>query len=329
MACRDFGGSWRGRPQGKSLEAVAQGTVGNAFMSITSLHRMAWPLVFMGLWVALVLQVGLAWWASRLSAPGWQAHAREWGRSWWRELQWAYRVLLWWQPFRAQAIPDGCPAKAETQNDKTGVVLVHGYLCNRGFWTPWMQRLASEGRPFVALTLDPPWAPIEAHAPALDAAVQKLQSLTGRAPLIVAHSMGGLVFRAWARAVGPQWGRCVGGVVTLATPHQGTWLARWSLTPNGRQMRPDSPWLADLAHSESGSIPVPVDAWLTVCDAVVFPAQAAVWPGASTHILRAEGHVSMAFAPEVWSQVRARLDALDKSPPAVVFSRRLAGGSQG
>lgn len=229
-------------------------------------------------------------------------------------------MLIWWQPFRAQAIPDGVPPDSETARGKTGVVLVHGYLCNRGFWTPWMRRLAAQGRPFVAITFASPFAPIDTHAPALDAAIHQLQALTGRPPMIVAHSMGGLVFRAWARSVGPDWVHRVGGVVTLATPHQGTWLARWSLTESGRQMRLGSGWLAALAHTDIDGMQAKVDAWVTLCDAVVFPARAAQWPGVRQHVLRAEGHVSMAFAPEVWAQVNRRLHALDKPLSAVMFS---------
>lgn len=289
-------------------------------MSITTIHRCLWPLALVGLWCVLLLQTGLAWWMSRHADAGRQARGREWLRSWWQELKWAYRVLIWWLPFRAQDIPDGLKADPEAGAGLTGVVLVHGYLCSRGFWTPWMRRLAAQGRPFVALTLDPPFAPIDMHTSALEAAIQRLRALTGRPPVVVAHSMGGLVFRAWARSAGPDWVHQLGGVVTLATPHQGTWLAHWCPTENGRQMRPDNGWLRALAESESGLARAEVDTWVTLCDEVVFPAKAAQWPGARQHVLRAEGHISMAFAPEVWAQADARLKALDKPPSAVMVS---------
>ena len=37
-------------------------------------------------------------------------------------------------------------------------------------------------------------------------------------------------------------------VVTIGTPHHGTWLARFGHTPNARQMRPGSNWLVALAR---------------------------------------------------------------------------------
>ena len=41
------------------------------------------------------------------------------------------------------------------------IVFVHGYVCNRGFWTPWMARCHRERRPFVAVNLEPPFASID------------------------------------------------------------------------------------------------------------------------------------------------------------------------
>ena len=59
----------------------------------------------------------------------------------------APRVFLWRQPFRSAAIADSVPADAR---GRRGVVLVHGFFCNRGLWNPWMQRLREKGVPFVA-----------------------------------------------------------------------------------------------------------------------------------------------------------------------------------
>ena len=38
---------------------------------------------------------------------------------------------------------------------KALVVLVHGYVCNRGFWAPWMARLRAQGHCVIAPNLEP------------------------------------------------------------------------------------------------------------------------------------------------------------------------------
>ncbi|MES2424063.1 MAG: permease, partial [Pseudomonadota bacterium] len=59
--------------------------------------------------------------------------------AWWGETRAAYATFGWRQPFRAHAVPDYLPpASVPAQR---GVVLVHGFFCNRGFWTPWLRAL--------------------------------------------------------------------------------------------------------------------------------------------------------------------------------------------
>ena len=62
--------------------------------------------------------------------------------AWCDEVLIAPRVFLWRQPFRSAAIADFVPADAR---GRRGVVLVHGFFCNRGLWNPWMQRTRGEG----------------------------------------------------------------------------------------------------------------------------------------------------------------------------------------
>lgn len=160
-------------------------------MSVTGLQRVLWPICLVGLWLSLAAHALLAYAVghrlTRSDLPG----GRAWCRSWLKEVRWAYPVFAWWQPFRQQAIPDLIQGDWESGHGPTGVVLIHGFLCNRAFWTPWLRRFRARGRPFVALTLDGPFDGIETHAGAVNEAVDRLTRLTGRPPLIVAHSMGG------------------------------------------------------------------------------------------------------------------------------------------
>jgi triacylglycerol lipase len=53
-------------------------------------------------------------------------------------------VFCWRQPFFSQRWPDHLPADA---SGRRGVLLVHGFVCNRGLWNPWLQRLQPKGCP--------------------------------------------------------------------------------------------------------------------------------------------------------------------------------------
>lgn len=234
-----------------------------------------------------------------------QATLREVVQAWWCESLLAPRVFFWRQPFRSLAIPDSLPcAVAEPRR---GLVLVHGFFCNRGFWMPWLKRLQAGGHPFVALSLEPVFGSIDDYVPQIEHAVGELMRTTDLPPVIVCHSMGGLAVRAWlAKARGD--GR-VHHIVTIGTPHRGTWLARFSHSENGRQMRLSSDWRALLERNTVPSRPGLFTCWYSQCDNIVFPASSATLPGADNRLVRGAAHVELAFVPEVLEATLALLDA--------------------
>jgi len=125
--------------------------------------------------------------------------------------------------------------------------------------------------------------------------------------------------------------------ITIGTPHQGTWLARWGHTANARQMQVDSPWLRNLAQREgpSDALKLPIRLPLTLpltsppisppispltspltsrltcfyshCDNIVFPPSRATLPGADNRHLPGQAHVQMADAAEPWAELQRRL----------------------
>ena len=223
-------------------------------------------------------------------------------RAWWAEVLTAPQVFCWRQPFRSLAEPDFTPAQAV---GRRGVVLVHGFVCNRAIWNPWMARLRSEQIPFVAVNLEPLFGSIDDYVTAIDAAVLRLETSTGLPPVIAAHSMGGLAIRAWIATCAGD--RRVHHVVTIGTPHQGTCLARFALTTNGRQMRIGSDWLTWLAQQEPPTRFARFTCFYSHCDNIVFPAQMATLPGARNLHIPGAAHVHLAFHHEVFDEVRSRL----------------------
>jgi pimeloyl-ACP methyl ester carboxylesterase len=232
-----------------------------------------------------------------------QPTAAELLRAWLGETLTAPRVFCWRQPFCWRAEPDHLDDPA--LRGRRGAVFVHGFVCNRGFWTPWLKRLRAQGHAFVAVNLEPVFGSIDQYAAIIEDAVDRVTRTTGLPPVLVCHSMGGLAARAWLRTPGAS--ERVDHVVTIGTPHRGTWLARFSHLPNGRQMRVDSAWLRELAGLPGPQRPARFTCWYSNCDNIVFPVETATLPGADNRMVRGVAHVDLAFAPEVMQGTLSRL----------------------
>ena len=244
-------------------------------------------------------------------------------RAWASEVARTPAIFCWRQPFRAGAEPDFV---SSADRGRRSVLLVHGFMCNRAFWNPWMSALRSLGVPFAALSLEPPLASIDQFAPSIDAAVGRLVGLTGRPPIIVAHSMGGLAVRAWMNRF--QAADRVHRVITVGSPHHGTWLAQFFHTPNGIQMRRGSSWLEALSAAESSASRSRFICFYGDCDNIVFPASTATLPGADNRAVKATAHVQMAFSKPVFDTLLEVLDGDSREPATLVTNSVTSTGSR-
>ncbi|WP_310386886.1 alpha/beta fold hydrolase [Roseateles sp.] len=222
--------------------------------------------------------------------------------AWWREWSAFERVFSWQQPFATQRYPDYLPATCRER----GVLLVHGFTCNRGLWNGWMKRLGEQSTPFVALTLEPAFGSIDAYAEQIEAGVQALLRLGGPPPVIVAHSMGGLAVRAWLRRYGdgPGGAPRLAHVMTLGSPHQGTLMARFSPARNARQMRIGNAWLAELARSEAPELRALFSCYFSYFDQVVCPVRTAVLTGAREIEVPHSGHMGLLDHPRAFADLQ-------------------------
>jgi len=230
--------------------------------------------------------------------------------AWWAEWLAIPRVFLWLQPFRWNTWPD---ADVPATPGRAAVVFVHGFACNRGIWLPWMRAMRRRGLAYTSVNLEPVFGSIDRYAPLIDDAVRRAQSLTGQPPLLVCHSMGGLAARTWL-ATTPDAARRVRAVVTIGTPHHGTWLARFTHLTNGRQMRIGSDWLGALQAREQGQERPPFVCWYSNADPIVFPASTARLEGADNRHLQGVAHVAMAFHPAVMESSLAMLAPAGHQP---------------
>ena len=228
--------------------------------------------------------------------------------AWLSECAVAVCVFCWWQPFRSSVYPDSATGDSTGATGR-GVVLLHGFVCNRGLWTPWLRELQRRDIRFVAVNLEPVFASIDAYAAQVDAAVRQMAQATGQPPLLVCHSMGGLVARAWLRA-GSHEGR-VHHVVTLGSPHHGTRAGdtRFSLGAlvNAGQMCVGSSWLRELAQDEPASRHRMFTCFYSNCDNIVFPASTATLPGADNRLVPGCAHLALVLDRSVMAQTLALL----------------------
>lgn len=214
-------------------------------------------------------------------------------------------VFLWWQPFRTQAVADFLP-----DSDKPGVVFIHGFFCNRAFWSPWMRLLVANKRAFSSITMEPVFGSIDDYATLVEAAVAKVTHTTGLPPTLICHSMGGLAARAWLRS-NPANETRIQRVITIGTPHFGTALSRKKgLLPftNTHQMQRLGTWTQQLAKDEPLERYSKFTCWYSNCDNIVAPTSTAMLPGADNRLVTAQGHVSMAFDEKIMQESLALLN---------------------
>ena len=197
-------------------------------------------------------------------------------------------------------LPDPAPAPAITP-----VLLLHGILCNAGVWLPLKRHLKARGiGPIYALSYGPPLASINAFADQVADKIDAILAATGaRQVVIVGHSMGGLVGRAYVRRHG---GAKVRRLITIGTPHHGSVHAHMLPGVAPSQLRPGSAWLSELAAAEADAAPPIVSLW-SWHDSMVAPQTSSRLDGAENIALTGIGHNELLSHPQVQERVAAEI----------------------
>jgi triacylglycerol lipase len=171
------------------------------------------------------------------------------------------------------------------------LLLVHGYSCSRGVWWLARRRLEAAGHTVATVSLAPPYTSIGKLVPQLGERIENVCQTTGADRVVlVAHSMGGLVCRSYLARHG---GDRVERLITIASPHAGSELARIGIGKNAREMEPGSRWLKDLGQA---GLPVPAVAIRTAHDNFVMPQDNQRLPGAIDVELEGIGHLAVLFS---------------------------------
>ena len=217
-----------------------------------------------------------------------------WWRALWGEFKAALLIFMLRQPWphrqRGVQLPSA-PSQRQLGQNALPVLLVHGYICNHRVWDDMALALRHAGHPVLRVDLEPLFTSIDNYTATLERSVTTLLDQSkSRQVVLVGHSMGGLAIRAWLRAHGPAR---VARILTLGTPHQGTRIAKASMTPNGAQMVWQSNWLQALADSEDPAKRALMHIAITAQDNVVYPQAEQVLPGAQVKHFQGIGHLQM------------------------------------
>lgn len=196
----------------------------------------------------------------------------------------------------------------------TPIILLHGVIDNRSIFT--VLRRALRGRGFsrtYALNYSPLTDDIPSVARRLSAFVDEVCADTGYERVhIVGHSMGGIIGRYYVQRLGGD--ARVHTLVTLGTPHQGTFGARLIPWPVIRQLRSGSPVLSELDEPAPGCRTRFIAIWSDL-DQIVVPQRNAriSHPDLRSRnvLFRGIGHMSLPVDRRVVREIAFALAQLD------------------
>ncbi len=237
-------------------------------------------------------------WSNNLAALGSEVAAR-------------FVCFNWSQPFQNLAV--GADPIGATNG--VPILLVHGYVCNRGLWGALRQTLAAAGLgPIYADTFTPLFGGIDVFAAKLDARIEAICIETGADKvMIVAHSMGGLAVRAYMAQTAQTAVSRIAKLVTLGSPHHGSQVARLGIGMNAGQMCEQSEWLQMLESREAADAigglrkrPATLSIY-TLNDDLVYPPESSVLEWAENVAVSAVGHIGLVFSAPVARRVIAHL----------------------
>jgi len=185
------------------------------------------------------------------------------------------------------------------------VILLHGLFHNRACWLWMVFCLRRRGVSNLQTLNLPPWKDLESLTERLAKKVDELRLKNGGQKVdLIGHSMGGMIARNYIQLRGGA--DKVGACITLGSPHHGSRLAPFAISPLALHLLPGADFLCRL-----GAAPQPTQVQFTSIfsrhDNLVIPHQSAQLDMAENIVLQGIGHCSLLYHAPVVDLITERL----------------------
>ena len=225
---------------------------------------------------------------------------------------------LAWMPVVALASigPWRPPPEPLPDDGHRPVIFVHGLAGYRGNFLPMRTWLRLNGRKRTyAIGLDGGTIPeMAAELQAYIRQVLEVNELPSSAQVdVVAHSMGGVVSRLALQD--RRTARRVHTLITLGSPHGGTFAARFAGGPVTTELRRDSAVMRRLARDRPWRKPTRLVCFWSPSDPLMQPAETATVPGADNREVDGFSHLDWLMRQRAWRAVQDALAEAHRTPP--------------
>ena len=198
------------------------------------------------------------------------------------------------------------PAATSTAATPVNVVLVHGIYNDGRMFDPMVRALEKSG----ARCFAPSLRPNDCSAGVRDLTGKLSADIDARfgprAPFfLVGFSMGGIVARDYVENTAGR--RRVRGLFLIATPSRGTLWAHLARRPRQHELATGSPFLRALNADSAAWHTVPVHAYWTPLDLMIFPSVNTRWPEGKTTCVLCPVHPWMVRNRAVIADLVSRL----------------------
>lgn len=178
------------------------------------------------------------------------------------------------------------------------VILIHGINDNASVWLYLGHRLLREGYAVSTFSYLSLFTSMDIISSRLEMHMAEVEAAhPGKKPILVGHSLGGILARRWLKTPGNQ--DRVAGILTLATPHGGSKMAILAPGKLGKNITPSAGLIRELRES-AAPLSIPCVSLVTPTDEAVLPAASLLPPqGWRMRITNRTSHYAMLYCPRV------------------------------
>lgn len=218
-------------------------------------------------------------------------------------VQWAHAMTFEIMAFIGVIFLRLIPSRKKCPGNSRPILLIHGYVNHPNVW--WLQKrwLKSFGLgPVYTINLGHPFKSILSYAEKVKAKAEEIAKDTGREDLIlIGHSMGGLVGAWYATKLAKE--NTVTDLITIASPLEGTPMARIGIGANAREMSPNSEFINNLQEAIKQNQLIRFHHIATCRDQLVLPGTSALIVGHNHFLFDDLGHASLLYSKKTAEKI--------------------------